>query len=167
MIQTIKTIPTSERQTESAGLGARAGSLLLDFFVLFLVHLGGFLFVAGVLVQTTAAGDLQHIFGAVLFYVFLFLISPPLLAMMYFIILNAFGGQTIGKLILGLRVVSSSDGGTISIGVAFLRWAGAVVSALPLAMGFIWAIIDREHCTWHDRLSGTRVVATRKILTSV
>ena len=157
--------PNDEDHAPAAGLGVRAAALLIDLMVLFFLHVGSSLFVGATLFQMLTV-NLQQILGASLLYILFLLIAPPILAMVYFIILHGFGGQTIGKLILGLRVVSTT-GTTISSGVAFLRWVGALISTLPLAMGFLWAIFDREHCTWHDKLSGTRVIATRKILTSV
>ena len=160
------TPPDEEGQdTAPAGLGVRASALLVDLLVLFLLHIGASLFIGAVLIQTVSLDLGQILITALLYFIYL-LVAPPIVAMLYFIILHAWGGQTIGKMIFGLRVVSSA-GTDISGGVAFLRWAGTVISMLPLAMGFIWAIFDKNHYTWHDRLSGTRIIAARKILTSV
>ena len=77
--------------------------------------------------------------------------------LVYFTIFHACCGQTIGKMLMGIKVVTMDDG-LIRPGGAFLRWTGYLVSFLPLAAGFLWSAVDREHCAWHDRLARTRVV---------
>ena len=165
IMKKMKKMMDDEQEVDAAGLGVRAGALLVDMVVLVLLHAGSSLIIGTLLLKTTGM-DLVQIIGTALLYFIYLLVAPPVLTMLYFTVLHAFGGQTIGKMLFGLRVVSA-NGEDISGGVAFLRWAGTVVSALPLAVGFIWAIFDGDHCTWHDRLSGTRTVATRNILTSV
>ena len=78
--------------------------------------------------------------------------------MIYFIIFHAWSGQTIGKMIMGIRVVTK-DNKLIPTSVAFLRWTGYILSILPLASGFLWSVVDKDHCAWHDRLAQTRVVS--------
>lgn len=67
-----------------------------------------------------------------------------------------FGG-TLGKLLLGLRVVRS-DGSPItygrSTGRAFATW----LSSLTLLIGYIIAAFDGEKRTLHDHICDTRVV---------
>ncbi len=159
------TPPEEVQQVDSAGLGVRVSALLVDLLVLFLLHIGSSLFIGALLIQTISL-DLQQIIASALLYFIFLVFAPPILTLLYFTILHAWGGQTIGKMIFGLRIVSAT-GTAISGGVAFLRWAAAVASTLAFALGFIWAFFDKNHCTWHDRLSGTRIVVDRKILTSV
>jgi uncharacterized RDD family membrane protein YckC len=42
------------------------------------------------------------------------------------------------------------------------RLAAAVLSWLPAGLGWLWCVFDREHRTWHDVLSHTRVVVVPK-----
>jgi uncharacterized RDD family membrane protein YckC len=70
-------------------------------------------------------------------------------------------GQTLGMQAWRLRV-QQPDGRPISWRQALLRMCGAVLSALCLGAGYWWVLVDREQCTWHDRLSGTRVVLLPK-----
>jgi len=42
------------------------------------------------------------------------------------------------------------------------RLAWAVVSWLPLGLGYLWILVDPQRRAWHDRLSGTRVVVLPK-----
>lgn len=68
---------------------------------------------------------------------------------------------TIGKRIAGLRV-RDQDGGALSPGRSLLRSAAHVVSALPLAIGFLASAFDARRRTWHDRIAGAEVVASHK-----
>jgi len=42
------------------------------------------------------------------------------------------------------------------------RLGWALVSLLPLGLGFLWILFDPEKRAWHDRLSRTRVVVLPK-----
>ena len=69
------------------------------------------------------------------------------------------GGQTLGMLAWKIRVVR--DNGTpLRWRDAGLRLAAAVLSWLPVGLGYLWILVDRDRLTWHDRLSATRVVRT-------
>ncbi len=66
-------------------------------------------------------------------------------------------GQTPGKMALRMRVVKIS-GGRINILDALLRNVfGYTVSQLFL-LGFIWALVDDDRQTWHDKMAGTIVI---------
>jgi len=89
---------------------------------------------------------------------FLFLIFGPIpLATVYFTLFHAWSGQTIGKMFLGLQVVSKTNC-LVTLGTAFLRATGYLISALPAGAGFLWSVIDREQCGWHDKLADTHVI---------
>ena len=70
-------------------------------------------------------------------------------------------GQTLGMQAWRLRV-QQPDGSPISWRQAVVRMGGAALSALCLGAGYWWLLLDREKRTWHDRLSGTRVVLLPK-----
>ena len=140
------------------GLAARGAALAIDLALLaaaefLLLFLPASLFFAKALFHETAAT-----LTALPLFVVLLLGGSVLLHMAYFTLFHALTGQTIGKTILGLRVVST-DSTVLSPGVAFLRWTGYLLSSVPLAAGFLWAAVDRDHCAWHDRLARTRVVS--------
>jgi uncharacterized RDD family membrane protein YckC len=65
---------------------------------------------------------------------------------------------TPGKMVLGLRIVDAATGGTPTIGRLTLRYVGYLVSALPLGLGYLWALWDRQRQGWHDKMAGTLVV---------
>lgn len=66
-------------------------------------------------------------------------------------------GRTLGMQSWGLRV-ELPDGQLPGPGAASLRFVAAILSWLPLGLGFIWQLWDKDRLTWHDRLSGTRLV---------
>ena len=78
-------------------------------------------------------------------------------APLYFATLISLNGQTIGKYIMGVRVVRL-DGRRMTFWRGVLRWIGYFLSALPLGLGFLMALVDDQRRTLHDRLVGTVVV---------
>lgn len=70
------------------------------------------------------------------------------------------GGQTLGMVAWRLRV-EAIDGAPLDWRRALLRYCVGVVSLLAAGLGFMWALWDTDRATWHDRLSGTRMVNVR------
>jgi uncharacterized RDD family membrane protein YckC len=77
----------------------------------------------------------------------------------YLTLFTAAGGQTIGKMATGIRVVSmDQELVRVPLGRAILRAAGYFVSALPAGLGFLPALVAADRRAIHDRLADTRVV---------
>ena len=70
-------------------------------------------------------------------------------------------GQTLGMASWRLRV-EREDGALLTWGDTVKRLAAALLSWLPLGLGYLWILLDREGRAWHDRLSRTRVVLLPK-----
>lgn len=68
------------------------------------------------------------------------------------------GGQTLGKMAAGIRVVAAREGDSVDIGRAVMRTVMWLVLAVPAGLGFLSALFSRDHRGLHDRFSGTRVV---------
>ena len=77
-----------------------------------------------------------------------------LLILVYFGSFTALTFSTPGLLSMGLEV-RTLDGAPPTPTDAALRAFGVVVSASALMLGFIWAWVDSDGLTWHDRMSGT------------
>lgn len=73
----------------------------------------------------------------------------------YLVAFTSTGGQTIGKMAFGLKVVGPNDD-PIPVGTASLRSAACVVSAVLLGAGLLPFVLGGRAV--HDRLTGTRVV---------
>ena len=67
------------------------------------------------------------------------------------------GGQTLGKMATGIRVVPT-DSASLDLGHAFLRELMWCLLAVPAGLGFLTAFFSRDHRGLHDRFAGTRVV---------
>jgi uncharacterized RDD family membrane protein YckC len=72
---------------------------------------------------------------------------------------TAAGGQTVGKMLMGLRVVGepADPGHHIPFGQAAFRSALTLVSVVGLGLGWVPALFGRG-LTLHDRVTHTRVV---------
>jgi len=68
------------------------------------------------------------------------------------------GGQTLGKMAAGIRVVSSEEDAALDVGRALMRTLMWFVLAVPAGLGFLTAILSRDHRGLHDKFAGTRVV---------
>lgn len=79
-----------------------------------------------------------------------------LLAVSYFTFFHLVWGQTIGKMIFGLRV-AQTDGRPLSTGRALLRAVAYFLSAFPLGLGFLWVGLSSSKRSWHDWIAGTVV----------
>ena len=75
----------------------------------------------------------------------------------YFIAFTTLGGQSIGKMALGIKVITQEDG-SVPIGRATVRTLAYLVSALPLGAGFLPGVMSADRLALHDRLAHTRVV---------
>lgn len=74
---------------------------------------------------------------------------------------TAAGGQSIGKMAAGIKVINMDDSARtnrVPLGQAVVRAAGYLVSALPAGLGFLPGLFGVERRTLHDRLAHTRVV---------
>jgi uncharacterized RDD family membrane protein YckC len=81
---------------------------------------------------------------------------------LYFVILEGLAGATLGKWLLGLRVVQI-DGGRPGLWKSALRNALRLVDSLPTLniLGAILISSSAERARFGDRMSGTRVIRVR------
>ncbi len=74
----------------------------------------------------------------------------------YLAVFTASGGQTLGKMAMGLRVIGLAGG--FSTGAAILRVGVALLGALVAGAGFLPALARADGRALHDYAAGTRVV---------
>jgi uncharacterized RDD family membrane protein YckC len=97
----------------------------------------------------------------------------PIIGAVYFIGFWAWRGQTLGKMVIGARIVRR-DGSPIGLARAILRYAGYFVYFLVmriggavyvpyiiLLVGFLIIAFSREKRGLHDLIAGTVVINTR------
>jgi uncharacterized RDD family membrane protein YckC len=69
----------------------------------------------------------------------------------------SYSGRTLGMQAWRLSV-EDRDGRSPTFAIATVRFFVAILSWLPLGLGFLWQLWDKDGLTWHDRLSGTRLI---------
>jgi len=67
-------------------------------------------------------------------------------------------GQTIGKRLMGIRVIDYGTGAPIGIGRAILRGIIRQLGGIPLYLGWLWMLWDPERQGWHDKVANDLVV---------
>ncbi|MGK9064655.1 RDD family protein [Stutzerimonas chloritidismutans] len=92
----------------------------------------------------------------------------PLLSTLLLFALFAFfakfwthNGQTLGMQVWGVRI-QNTDGSAIDLWQALLRFLLAIISWLPLGLGYWWMLWDKQNRTWHDIYSESQVVQLPK-----
>jgi uncharacterized RDD family membrane protein YckC len=68
------------------------------------------------------------------------------------------GGQTIGKMASGIKVVSTREQHPPGFGDALLRTLVWFVLAVPAGLGLLTALLTPDRRGLHDRFAGTKVV---------
>lgn len=66
-------------------------------------------------------------------------------------------GTTIGLKLAGARIIRE-NGDVSGLYHTYIRSLAAVLSAVPLGLGYLWAIWDPEKQTWHDKIMHTFVL---------
>ena len=87
-------------------------------------------------------------FAAIFYFAFLYL---------YFIFFFATTGQTVGKAIMGLRVVTN-DGKRMGVKRSFIRAVCYTLSLAPLGLGFVWVLGEDRRRARHDKIAHTYVL---------
>lgn len=90
------------------------------------------------------------------------------LALVVFVFFVGFwsrSGRTLGMQSWGLQL-ETEDGKVPSAATASLRFFAALISLLPLGLGFFWQLWDPDKLTWHDRISKTRLAHYPKTKTA-
>lgn len=128
----------------------RCGALLTDYIVLISIP------VIGLLLGRYMGNDGARLLGGSLNDAG-WLIAV-LLAFTNFVVLPIFSGQTIGKMLAGLRIVRS-DGRSPSTGSIILRQTlGYGLTIASLGSGFLISLVSRKGRALHDYVAGTVVI---------
>lgn len=143
------------------GFWRRLSAYIVDKFVLYLISL--LLFLVGLVAMglggvslgsIVITGDLPRGMGL---FMAVYFVTMLLMDMIYFIWFHGTVGQTLGKRLCGIRVIRIS-GEKMTLGIAFLRWVGSLISGILFFLGFIWIAFDRRKQGWHDKIAATLVV---------
>jgi uncharacterized RDD family membrane protein YckC len=143
--------PTRARPPDLAGMGGRLGAAAIDLTLLVAIDVAVLWLTLRIAGLTPTREDL-------------FVIRPvPMVAFLLvlaFLYLTGFtvgGGQTIGKMLTGIRV-TGDDGRGVDITGAVVRALGCLAAIATFGVLFAPAFFGTERRAVHDRLAGTRVV---------
>jgi uncharacterized RDD family membrane protein YckC len=137
-----------------AGFWIRVLGGIIDGIILGVV---GFLFVPGYFVAR-AARRRTRVFNVGFFFP---QFPSTLVSFLYsWLMIGLNDGRTIGAMVVGIKVIRP-DGSRVDLGTAAIRQGMAIVSGIPLGLGYFWMLWDREKRTWHDIVANTRVVYYR------
>lgn len=78
-----------------------------------------------------------------------------------FLILPSIKGQTLGKWLIGIRIISSDQTKAKVSQIVIRHLFGYIISTLPFTLGLLWVLWDPKQQTWHDKLAKTLVVKKR------
>jgi len=120
---------------------------LLCLFLFYLSYVG---YQVGLAAHDRTVSDDPFSFVQLAFFGYVLLVAA------YFVLFHGMDGRTIGKWLLGLRVVGR-DHRPITYGQAVIRCFGYLLSAF-FGIGFIWILLNRRKRSWHDLLARTWVV---------
>jgi len=65
-------------------------------------------------------------------------------------------GRTLGMQVWHLHI-EDKEGGPVTVQQVAKRLLGAALSMGCFGLGYLWILIDKDRCAWHDRISGTRI----------
>ena len=134
---------------EAASLGARLMAVVLDFVILSAIDAVVIYFtlqICGLTIQELSI-----------------VIKGPLVAFLLFqnagyLVAFTAGGQTLGKMATGIKVVPADQDSPLGLGPSIVRTLVWALLAVPAGLGFATALFSDDRRGLHDRCAGTRVI---------
>ncbi len=156
---------------KTATLGARALARIIDSVILTIVIYALWIIIVGGAsagLKTNADGTLSDegtggFFAAILGAMAITVV----ISIGYELVLTAIKGQTVGKMIMGIKVVRSADGQVPGFGPAFMRWLlptiGVFVCYIGALLVYLSPLFDSSGRVqgWHDKAANTLVIGLR------
>ena len=153
-IRTEQVIVDFEAERLKAPFLLRCGAILIDYIVLIFIPVGSLLI--GRLMNIESSKLLNSEISNTGWLIMV------LLALTNFVIFPMFSGQSIGKMLTGLRVVRT-DGNAASFSRLLVRHSiGYLLTIATVGLGFLFSILNQKGRALHDFLSGTVVVYGRR-----
>ncbi len=149
-----------------AGWWSRVGATILDSLITFAVVLVPL--VAGLIIFFSTAETRERFDGTVEFTdagnplgIVLMVLSG--LIGLAFTIWNSIvrpgrTGQSLGKKIMGIKIVREQDGQVIGVGMSFLRYILYSIFVNACFLDVLWPLWDARKRTWHDMVVSSVVV---------
>jgi uncharacterized RDD family membrane protein YckC len=128
---------------KTSSLARRLGAMFYDsLLVLALIFLGTLPFVAMRGGEPVESGNFLH------------QLTLFLIVYLFFVGYWSRYGHTLGMQAWRVKL-ETVDGGKPGFAACSIRFFAAILSWLPVGLGFWWQLWDKDGLAWHDRLSGT------------
>lgn len=163
---------SQQHRPRLASFGARVGAGLIDFLyflVVSVVVLAGMWFVHALLRPqaedfTGPTASMAYVealertrqLTLILLAPAIFLIAIAVVANV--VLLQGISGRSLGKRVVGLRVVRLHGDQPVGIGRTLLRQCAHVLDLLPCYLGYLWPLVDEHRQTFADKVASTVVV---------
>jgi uncharacterized RDD family membrane protein YckC len=131
-----------------AGIRRRGAALILDLALVLVLARAGIWLAAGIAALAPGVPLVAQAFGLTWLYV---------VPAAYFVLGHGTDGQTVGKRLVGARVVDV-DGAPIGYARALGRYVATGLAILPFGLGLAAAVLRSDRRGLHDLLAATRVV---------
>jgi uncharacterized RDD family membrane protein YckC len=141
--------PSVSAEVQMASLAARVAAVVIDLVILAAIDAVVIYFTMQICGLSAAEIGLLPL--------------GPLLAFFVFenggyLVAFTAGGQTLGKMATGIRVVSARPNRPLNLGHSIVRTAVWALLAMPVGLGFVTTLFSIDRRGLHDRCAGTRVV---------
>jgi uncharacterized RDD family membrane protein YckC len=80
------------------------------------------------------------------------------LAIWNYIIRQGSTGQTVGKQVLGIKLIGGNTGQPIGAGMTFVRQLAHALDGAACYIGFLWPLWDEKRQTFADKIMNTYVI---------
>lgn len=71
-------------------------------------------------------------------------------------------GWSIGKQVVGIRLIGERTGQPIGAGLNFVRGLAHILDSLPCYLGYLWPLWDAKRQTFADKIMSTVVIEQKK-----
>ena len=72
-------------------------------------------------------------------------------------------GWSIGKQVIGIRLIGEKTGQPIGPGLTFVRMLCHILDSLPCYLGYLWPLWDAKRQTFADKIMGTVVIEQKNV----
>ncbi len=161
----VDTAPAS-LQGYYAGFSSRAVAIIIDYAIIALVSAMVVLTLSLFFNISSVQRFVSWLDGVLpgMNRLFEWLLGPPfgpffflIFQYVYFVFFFSTTGQTVGKAVMGLRVVTI-DGQRLGVRRSFIRTLCYTLSLAPLGLGFLWVLGEDRRKAWHDKIARTYVL---------
>ncbi len=137
---------------ERADFGQRLGAFLFDLLLFLIILMSATFLLSSYSEKSIVSSNAMLV---------AFYCVAILLFGFNFILLAGRTGQTIGKRLVGIRIVKEDHEPAGYVSVILRHCVGYVLSTAGLFLGFVWVVWDPRNQGWHDKIARTIVVLAR------